>query len=88
MVVSAGLGGLLIALVLRRWLPNQRDDDDAAFDEPPLPEDMPPGMFDSGLDHPLPDDGAPPAQGQAVAEEPPPYDAGPARRHPWNEEDE
>ena len=88
MVVSAGLGGLLIALVLRRWLPNQRDDDDAAFDEPPLPEDAPPEMFDSGLDYPLPDDGAPPAQGQAVAEEPPPYDAGPARRHPWNEEDE
>lgn len=88
MVVSAGLGGLLIALVLRRWLPNQRDDDDAAFDEPPLPQDAPPEMFDSGLEYPLPDDGAPPAQGRALAEEPPPYETGPARRHPWNEEDE
>lgn len=86
MVVSAGLGGLLIALVLRRWLPNQRDDDDAAFDEPPLPEDAPPEMFDPGLEYPLPDDRAVP--GRALAEEPPPYDAGPARRHPWNEEDE
>ena len=88
MVVSAGLGGLLIALALRRWLPNQREDDGAALDEPPLPGEPPPNMFDSGLDYPLPDEGAPPAQGRAVAEEPPPYDAGPARRHPWNGEDE
>lgn len=88
MIVSAGLGGLLIALVLRRWLPNQREDDGAALDEPPLPEDAPPDMFDSRVDYPLPDDGAPAAQGRAVAEESPPYDAGPARRHPWNGEDE
>lgn len=88
MVVSAGLGGLLIALALRRWLPNQQEDDGAAFDEPPLPEDAPPETFDSGLDYPLPDDGATTAQGRALAEEPPPYEAGPARRHPWNEGDE
>ena len=35
MVVSAGLGGLLIALLLRRWLPNQAEPEEPPLGEPP-----------------------------------------------------
>lgn len=57
MVVSAGLGGLLIALLLRRWLPNQAEPEEPPLGEPPpyhldLPEhqvadyEPPPDDFD------------------------------------------
>ena len=55
MVVSAGLGGLLIALLLRRWLPNQ-----AEQEEPPPPDEPPPYHLDLPehqlADEPSPDD--------------------------------
>ena len=35
MVVSAGLGGLLVALLLRRWLPNQAEPEEPPLGEPP-----------------------------------------------------
>ena len=45
MVVSAGLVGLIAALLLRRWAPGGR----AAEEEPPLPEGPPP--WDTSLDY-------------------------------------
>ena len=45
MVVSAGLVGLIAALLLRRWAPGGR----ASEEEPPLPEGPPP--WDTSLDY-------------------------------------
>ena len=59
MVVSAGLGGLLVALLLRRWLPNQAEPEEPPLGEPPpyhldLPEhqiaDYEPPPDDYGAD--------------------------------------
>ena len=74
MVVAAGLAGLLVALQLRRWFPNQRD----AESEPPLPDEPPPEVYDYQADS------------HALAEDPPPYGAAQPdqRQRPWDEDDE
>lgn len=78
MVVSAGLAGLLIALQLRRWFPNQRD----AESDPHPPDAPPPEAYDYEVGGQL--------EGQAVGEDPPPYDAPQPeeRRRPWDGDDE
>ena len=54
MVVSAGLGGLLIALLLRRWLPNQAEQEEPPLGEPPPYHlDLPEHQL---ADEPPPDD--------------------------------
>ena len=74
MVVAAGLAGLLIALQLRRWFPNQRDSES----EPPLPDEPPPEAYDYQ------------AESHSLAEDPPPYGAAQPdqRQRPWDEDDE
>lgn len=69
MVVSAGLGGLLVALLLRRWLPNQAEPEEPPLGEPPpyhldLPEHQ---IADY---EPPPDDyGAPPTRSHPWTED-------------------
>ena len=78
MVVAAGLAGLLIALQLRRWFPNQRD----AEAEPPLPDEPPPEAYE------YQDEGQ--VDSHAPGEDPPPHGAAQPdqRQRPWDEDDE
>ena len=71
MVVSAGLGGLLLALLLRRWAPGQRE----AAEAPPLPEPPPPEP--ALLDYSAIAADAPPPEASAAREQP---------AHPWDGE--
>ena len=78
MVVAAGLAGLLIALQLRRWFPNQRD----AESEPPLPDEPPPEVYDYQAEGQ--------ADSHALAEDPPPYGAAQPdqQQRPWDEDEQ
>ncbi len=71
MVVSAGLVGLIAALLLRRWAPGGR----ATEEPPPLPEGPPP--WDASLDYAQSEVNEP--EGGAVAEA--------EQSHPWDEEE-
>ncbi len=72
MVVSAGLGGLLIALLLRRWIPNQRDEQE----QPPPPAEPPP--YPEMLDYSAVAEDPPPYDAGPTTQQP----------HPWNEDEE
>ena len=71
MVVSAGLVGLIAALLLRRWAPGGR----ASEEEPPLPEGPPP--WDASLDYVQTEVNEPRVGAASQAEQP----------HPWDEEE-
>ena len=71
MVVSAGLVGLIAALLLRRWAPGGR----ATEEEPPLPEGPPP--WDTSLDYVQSEVNEPRVEAASQAEQ----------SHPWDEEE-
>ena len=71
MVVSAGLVGLIAALLLRRWAPGGR----ASEEEPPLPEGPPP--WEPSLDYVQTEANEPRIGAASEAEQP----------HPWDEEE-
>ena len=71
MVVSAGLVGLIAALLLRRWAPGGR----ATEEEPPLPEGPPP--WDTSLDYVQSKVNEPEVGAASQAEQ----------AHPWDEEE-
>ena len=71
MVVSAGLVGLIAALLLRRWAPGGR----ATEEEPPLPEGPPP--WDTSLDYVQTAVNEPQVGAASQAEQ----------AHPWDEEE-